>query len=320
MASLAWLLVRSGRYTRPERAFLIMTVFCIYATQVSLGVGQMINHLLPALWLGILLITQGEGRLRDDLLGSALIVAASVKPNIFVPFGWIILFACPRWRPIALCLGGYALLTFIAVAVRPESFATLIAQWVTNVGGGDLVSSGKGGTGWMTNSEGIHWLGESYSNLHKLMWTLGVNGSYATSSLIVLAGLGVWMFRNRRADIWTLMAVAALVARLWSYHRVYDDALLLVPLAALSRLIGRHDDQQSRIAQALFLANWFMLMAPARILAGDPPLAWMMEASQSILWIVTLVYLAMSARSEPLQPFRWRASESSAASRSSLTS
>jgi hypothetical protein len=212
------------------------------------------------------------------------------------------------------------LLTFIAVAVRPESFATLIAQWVTNVGGGDLVSSGKGGTGWMTNSEGIHWLGESYSNLHKLMWTLGVNGSYATSSLIVLAGLGVWMFRNRRADIWTLMAVAALVARLWSYHRVYDDALLLVPLAALSRLIGRHDDQQSRIAQALFLANWFMLMAPARILAGDPPLAWMMEASQSILWIVTLVYLAMSARSEPLQPFRWRASESSAASRSSLTS
>ena len=301
MACLAWLLARSGSHDRLERAFLIVTVFCISPTQVALGVGQMINQLLPALWLGLLLVTKREGGLREDLLGSALIVAASVKPNVFVPFGWIILFACPRWRPVALCLGGYVLLTIVGVAVRPESFSTLAAEWIANVGGGDWVGSDKG-TDWMTTYAGNQWLGESYSNLHKLMWTMGFDAGYAVGSVIVLAGFGVWVFRNRRADVLTLLAVAALVTRFWTYHRVYDDALLLIPLAALSRLMWKQEGARSKtLTQVLFFANWAMLMAPAQIMAGEPPLSWMMEVTQSVLWLVTLAHLTIVARVDRFQ-------------------
>ncbi len=42
--------------------------------------------------------------------------------------------------------------------------------------------------------------------------------------------LGAWIFRNRQADLRLLLAVTASVARIWIYHRWYDDLLLIIPL------------------------------------------------------------------------------------------
>jgi hypothetical protein len=92
MACLARLDSGEAAISSIERAFWVAIVFGVYPTYATLGVGQMINHLLSALWLGLLLITRPNARLRYGLIGCVLIVAASVKPNIFLPFGW----AAPR--------------------------------------------------------------------------------------------------------------------------------------------------------------------------------------------------------------------------------
>ena len=55
---------------------------------------------------------------------------------------------------------------------------------------------------------------------------LRVSGSGATAiSLILLGGLGAWVYRFRRVDVWLLIGVSAVIARLWTYHRTYDDLL-----------------------------------------------------------------------------------------------
>ncbi len=70
------------------------------------------------------------------------------------------------------------------------------------------------------------------------------------------------------------MGVAALIARAATYHRWYDDLLLLLPLIALFRL-AKMEGQSPRVAVgagALFGALWLSLLAPGALYVLPPPL------------------------------------------------
>ena len=53
------------------------------------------------------------------------------------------------------------------------------------------------------------------------------------ASLLVLFLLGCWTLRHRAGDVGLIFGVTAIVARFWTYHRVYDDLLILLPMVAL---------------------------------------------------------------------------------------
>ena len=52
----------------------------------------------------------------------------------------------------------------------------------------------------------------------------------------MFVALGVWLYRHRRVDLWLQLGVIAVVARLWAYHRLYDDVLVVLALVALFRI------------------------------------------------------------------------------------
>jgi hypothetical protein len=84
------------------------------------------------------------------------------------------------------------------------------------------------------------------------------------ASVLIFAAFTAWAYRHRRADTWILLGAAAIVARLWTYHRIYDDVLLLLPMVALYRL-ARAEAPPRRAAPVLFGLTWLAAMAPARL-------------------------------------------------------
>ena len=78
-----------------------------------------------------------------------------------------------------------------------------------------------------------------YANEHSWLEAIKLEGLEGPASLLALMILGFWVYRYRRADIWILMGVTALVARFWTYHMWYDDLLILLPMVALFRIANQ---------------------------------------------------------------------------------
>ena len=94
--------------------------------------------------------------------------------------------------------------------------------------------------------------------LHGLLGRL----NRALPGLVGAAGLLGWCWWRRR-DLWLLAGVAAIVARLWAYHRWYDDLLLWLPLVALWRLSAAAQDARWRVAAGgLFGLTLLSTLAP----------------------------------------------------------
>ena len=79
--------------------------------------------------------------------------------------------------------------------------------------------------------------------------------------------LGFWIYRHRDADLWVLLGVAAIVACFWTYHRSYDDVLLL-PMVALF-LMAKGG---SSLAGVLLGAAVLLSLAPGGLFLLPPPL------------------------------------------------
>ena len=68
--------------------------------------------------------------------------------------------------------------------------------------------------------------GES-AHLYSLLASLGLQQWNLPASFLVLVALGIWTYRYRREDLWLLLGVTGIVARLWSYHLIYDNLLIV---------------------------------------------------------------------------------------------
>jgi uncharacterized membrane protein len=184
-------------------------------------------------------------------------------------------------RPALLVAAGYASLTLLAGLFQPESTIALIRYW--------NVKSTSISTAIAANQ---------HATIHTWLTRSGLRGWGLGASLLMVVLLGVWTYRHRRADIWMQLGVAALVARFWASHNRYDDLLMLVPMVALYRLT--HLDQGRPglilIAGALLAANCAILLVPARLFFAKPFWAHLLETTQTVVWLATLVFLLVSAR------------------------
>ena len=268
----------SGAKRNWERCFVALLLLSMSGTAVTIGNGQFTLHILPALLAGVLVLNRERNALGDDLIVTALLTWTLIKPSVAAPFLWVFLFGWQRWRPVLLMLVMYAVLTLVAAAFRKESLPLLFEMFLRNA---SMTVSRFPGT----------------RNLHALLADVGLEKWIALGSGIVFAALGVWTFCYRRADRWVLIAVAALIARMWTYHRVYDDMLLLLPEVALFRIAKRSlSGRQSVIAGTLLGLTAIAMLCPGWLLEEPGQRAWIWNSTHVMLWLLSLTYLMSYAQ------------------------
>jgi hypothetical protein len=150
---------------------------------------------------------------------------------------------------------------------------------------------------FLTNASTTVSRAQGTRNAHALLADVGLGEWVAFGSGIIFAGLGVWTFCYRHADRWVLVAVAALVARMWTYHRVYDDVLLLLPEVALFRIAKQSlSARQSVIAGTLLGLSAIAMLCPGWLLEEPRQRAWIWNSTHVMLWLLMLAYLMNYAR------------------------
>jgi len=111
--------------------------------------------------------------------------------------------------------------------------------------------------------------------------------------LVMLALLGWWLWRQRRADLRVLLGVTAIVARLWAYHNWYDDLLLLLPMLALWAVAKSATNARSvSVLAGLLLALMMALMlAPGGLFLLPSPWKGAYVTAQVAVWLANLGFL-----------------------------
>jgi hypothetical protein len=282
VAALVWLscliMRESGARTRLDRAWVALLPAAMYPTQMAVGLGQLIVHVLPLLLAGILQLRR-PGGWRRDVWAAGLLLGALVKPSLSAPFFWIALFLPTGLRPVLVASGGYLGLTLVAASFQGDDLTSLFAAWLV-----------RGSAVAVANS----W---SHTNVHTWLGVLGLARWVLVASGALLVALGVWTYQHRRVDVWLLLGVTALMARFWTYHILYDDLLILLPMIALFRLASPRPmaGGSALVAGVLLALTSLAMLAPGRILVAAPPSRWLAQAGYAVLWTAVLAFLIQQA-------------------------
>ncbi|MDB6147729.1 MAG: hypothetical protein JWO45_1393 [Spartobacteria bacterium] len=289
-ATVLLILRASGAETRIERIFVALLVLSINGTGVAVGNGQLILLILPAILAVTVLAERGTGSWVSDLAAASLLTWAMVKPSVTLPFLWIFAIGPKHWRVGLFLILIYLALNFIAASFQKEDLPTLIRSTLARASTATTQFPGT-------------------RNLHALLVVTALQRWLTLSSAIVFVALGALICFLRRANIWVLLGIAALVARMWTYHRVYDDVLIALAELALFQIAKRESSPVRRkIAGALLLLLALAMLCPARFLdysglSWSSESIWICAGIQTVLWLSTLGFLVNYARfdSKPRQ-------------------
>jgi len=275
MAWLALCVVRASGAQKPlERTFVILLLLSMNAAGVAIGNGQLILHILPCVVAALLLARANPSWVRD-LVIAGLFLFSLVKPTISAPFFWILLFTSNRsLRAVVLVIIGYVATTMVAVSFQEGSLLAVIKMLFF---GGLHHTAIVGG----------------YANVHNWLAAFGLQEYKMYASLFLFVGSGLWIFSNRRVNIWLLIGVTALIARFWTYHRVYDDVLILLPMIVLFRIACHpsHKGQRNYAAGILLAVTVFVMLWPAQLLVLPDPWGLVFRSSHAVVWLVVLGFL-----------------------------
>ncbi|HLE26396.1 MAG TPA: hypothetical protein VI935_12230 [Thermodesulfobacteriota bacterium] len=308
VAALVWLVFlvvkESGANTAIERVFVALMPISMYATGATIGNGQLIIHILPAILAGLLILQNRNCTFGKELLAVALIIFSLVKPNVSIPFLWVAILAPGRLRPALLVALGYIALTLFALSLRETPEINLLSpeniqespQDIPNItipeSFADITKLYTWSATWAER--------DRYSDLPVLLTTLGLKAWIIPVTLFIMALQGLWTFRYRNGDIWLLVSVAAIIARVWAYHRWFDDLLILLPMVALFRIANRERSTNSRkvVAGVLLAITLLSTLAPGGLYLFPPPWNSLYAVGQSVIWVIVLIFLLDQARCE----------------------
>ncbi|MGV7222784.1 MAG: glycosyltransferase 87 family protein [Nitrospinales bacterium] len=287
MGALTWLIIivvrESLAETFLERLFLVLLILSMYSTCITIGNGQLGIHILPPLLWGLLMIQRSQKTWLMDLIISLMILFCLVKPSITVPFFWILLCKRKGLRPAVMIVFMYIFLTFFAVSFQETGFFVLMKEWLLTAKHAAL--NAKYG----------------YANLHQWMSGIGFGDWIPHASLSVLILLGLWLYYHRNKDIWLLMGVTAIISRIWTYHALYDDILILIPMVALFRIAkqGASRGGEDMKAGILLVISWFSMLSPGRFLTFPPPWNLLFKIGQPVVWFAILFFLLIQISRVP---------------------
>ena len=276
LALLAWLLVRgSGAGTTRERWLLGLMVLGTYPGGAAVGNGQLTIHVLVACLGAVLLVAEGVNDWRRFALAVCLGLVAMVKPTSAVPFLTVsLVLPCGVWV-VGVTAIAYVGVTLVAAGFQPAPLAGQIEAWLER--GAAL---------------GIHFGDPFYANLHAWMSAAGLSRYIMPASLILGAAFAAWVFMHRRSSTWVLLGVAALMTRFWTYHRWYDDLLILVSMVALYRVARTGAEPGVRVVcGGLFAVTLVTMLAPGGLYLFPEPLNVVFTWWETGLWAAQLMVL-----------------------------
>jgi len=272
MAYLVRTFVRqSGAMTPLERTLAGLIPLATYPAGAAIGNGQLTILVLASLTACMLLLARSEQGWTTDILASCLFLTALVKPHISVPFFWLALFVPGRARPALLITGGYCLVTLFAASRQKTGLVTLMSDWLSR--GSDAAASA------------------GYANVHMSLAWLGFRDFGLIFSLIILAILGITILWFRHADLWVLIGITAITARLWTYHQWFDDLLITPAMIALLRLANSSSVAPATRVTAGTLAGACILLMLAPGGHFLLPYPW----KNCYLSLLTLIWMAILA-------------------------
>ena len=285
LSLLAYLCVRGSKATTHlEKIFIGSMAFSLYPTGLTIYMGQLINHFLPLLLAGLVLLKKSKGRLQYDILAGSLLVLALAKPSTAVPFYWIVLFVPGSVRPFIIVLVGYVLVSLFSASFQESCLLTLLMEWIKSV-------------------PNVH-MSQGHANIHKWLVALNLKQLALPSSLLILLILGGWVFLYRKSNFWILVGVSAIVAHFWTYHGPYDDLLILLPMISLFRIAKQEPTSSGMdvIAASLLISSWAVLLfVPARIIVYQTLQSMIVEIIQTVIWFAILIFLMFYAWQEKIK-------------------
>ena len=283
-----------------------------YATRTGIGNGQLVVFLMPLLIVGVLLFRR-YAQLHQMLLAAAMVIGALIKPNVSAPFFWMVLFASRgRWyQPALLVVLGYGLLTLWAAMFQDDNAIALMQQWFSQAEVGAEFGAQAGG--YANPNSMMSWV-ESNTDLNSQPWLTYI-GDFELNTpitLMILLVLGVWVLWHRRIDPWLLLGICAIAARLWTYHRIYDDILILLPTIAVFRLykqatlsarpmpsrLAQEEFSKAHWAGPVFIIAYLAAVMPANLLEAAPFLSTLFTLFQTLVWLGLAVFLGARAWQE----------------------
>ena len=258
-----------------ERAVVCLLILSNSGTASTFGNGQPIYFTVFFLAISILILHHVPRSLTRDILAAVCFIIGSIKPNLSAPFFWLLLIFPDtlRLRPVVLTALGYIALTIFALQFVPTPPLEVLQQV-------------------FQNSAAYASLSPRDANLHYLLARYGLVEFALPAMLMIWLALGIWSWRARHADVWLLMGAAALVTRMWSYHRGYDNLLLFFVEIALWRVMTREALPTRQISAGLLLAlNVFVLLVSFNSSADLLHKAH--RIAQGAVWLLSLLFLVL---------------------------
>ena len=267
LAFLMWWAYHLPRDATAETRLLLMAAVGAFGGAcTATEVGQ-VSIVVTALLAGAL----WSDRSGLPYLCGILVALAMIKPTIAAPFA-VALLVTARYRA-AIASAGYAVLassiTWMVTGVTPwHMLQQMAAASTTFINDGTL-------------------------GLVDIASLIGMSPAATVVLPLVVALPGLALMAIVRPSLPLAFAVASVWGRLWTYHKSYDDLMLvfvLVPLGAYA--LGR---VPSRTAMAAFLAMGVLAWIPGRLLALVE-----VQVLQLAIWPVALAVLLALSRQRDL--------------------
>lgn len=236
--------------------------------------------LLPAVLGGLIISRDGDLTPWRRAAAVALLIFSSSKLPVTAPFFLILIISLKDLRTMTMVGASYVFLTFFSLSFRDINILEFASKWtnetphVVTVGG--------------------------HGNIHHFLAPLGINNMLLPSSALMLAALAVWIYKFRKTDFWVQLGVAAIIARFWTYHRLYDDLLIIIPMAAVLRLLrnGGLSVNERGAASVIFAASVVSFLIPGFFLQLPHPWGVLFQGGQMVIWLSLLAFLMYYAHAE----------------------
>jgi hypothetical protein len=269
---------RAQSQSKQIQWFLALIPLSMNSVGVAIGNGQLTLVVIALICSSLRYAREDKNARSMQLFAAFLFFVALVKPSLSVPFFWVLLFMPGSLVPSLATAGAYGLATLYSSQFQGGHVLNLLGEWIGRAAEIEL----------------------GYANLHTLLQSIGMKQLFMPLQFALLLALGLWVNKNRKVDSFIVLGVVALFARFWTYHAVYDDAIVIFAILAIYRISQR---KPLRLPyqfplEWLVAVNILVMLAPARMRYFPQPLSFLFKGGHTFVWLVDLALLLYFARQD----------------------
>ena len=252
-----------------HKLLVVLYLLAIFPTGVTIGNGQLTFFALLVLTVVLRYLNRHRPSWRRAITATPLLLLALMKPHISVPFFWLILWHQRAWRAVGLTFVSYLGLTALALSFQPPGW---FDRWLFDT---TQASADYG-----------------YGNIPLFLGGFGLGEYSFLFTLIIFLLAGGWVYLHRDSDFLLLFGICTLVARIWTYHGLYDDWMIVWVMVILGRLQARPKMAAWRThIRVLIGALAIGLLVPATLFRWQNWVGEVGRTTQLALWVGTLAWL-----------------------------